>query len=698
MKFLLFIVLSVFIAAPASAAKRAFVLGNASYEELSDLRNTHADARAYADVFGELGYDVSFFTDLTLDETEEVFEAFLDQVMPGDEIVFVYSGHGWSDGGTNYLIPVDAPKQGRDRRLKRNSLPLRNGLNGVMDAFEAAGASLTVAIIDACRNNPFDPTPGTKSAGLRRGLAPVQAATGTFVIYSAGEGQEALDRLPDDPKGETLSVFTRSFIPHLKSGVSLERAISKAQVETAALAAQVHGHQQHPAYYDQTLGDTCLAGVCKAAQPVVSACDALYAEAREANACFAYDAYARTCPEHLFAPMADAYLARNCTAPEPTAQEEPARPTRRGRAEIVDYWDSAKTVAQTRMAIPDNSGWAPSLNEDGRHLVVYSKVPEGTKVAEFKVYDLLNRSRQVFDTSGLPKDRQSLIWSPERYYLIRASGDLDIYETRSNRRIAQIESRGKLGAQIRFNYKMTRMAVFWTYGGASKPMSVIETETGDVLLNTDVQLNWEEYFGVEFSPDGNRLALNQKDLPLEVWDLARDAHWTIDPTSHLVSGYMGASFFSADGARLLVTTGFTDATKAVLDIDVESGAVFSSAPFDLYLWPMVLDHPDESVPVRFAGTGDGYVLVRETDWRTLWSIRFTGDRWAHRTAFDHERGLFAAITPKGELTVHDLFSGRVLFKDSIGIAEPVMLGNTTDWQSFILATKDGTISTLMPQH
>lgn len=302
---------------PASADKLAFVLGNADYAELDDLQNTHTDAEAYAGVFKTLGYDVAYHEDLTLDATEAAFETFLDRLVPGDEVIFVYSGHGWSDGSTNYLIPTDAPRQGRDRQLKRASLALRNGFNGVLDEFEAAGAALTVAIIDACRDNPFAATPGTRSAAIKRGLAPVKAATGTFVIYSAGEGQQALDRLPDDPTGPQLSVFTRTFLPHLESGVALERAISNAQVETAALARKVNGHLQHPAYYDQTLGDTCLAGACRAT-PVAapappSQCDALFERASTTEACYAYEAYAETCTAHPMAPVAKSFIDRRCS-------------------------------------------------------------------------------------------------------------------------------------------------------------------------------------------------------------------------------------------------------------------------------------------------------------------------------------------------------------------------------------------------
>ncbi len=247
--------------------RRAFILGNSDYASLPDLENTLADAQAYNDTLGGLGFEVTYHENLDLDRMAGEFASFLATVAPGDKIVFVYSGHGWSDSATNYLIPIDAPIEGSDLKLKGASYALRNGQDGILDQLEESGAILTVAIIDACRNNPFKAPKGRKSVGMTRGLAPIDAPAGTFLIYSAGEGQEALDRLPDDAGDQRLSVFSRTFVPLLASGMALEDAISDAQVATASLAATSDGHLQTPAYYDQSLGKTCLIEGC-AAVPV----------------------------------------------------------------------------------------------------------------------------------------------------------------------------------------------------------------------------------------------------------------------------------------------------------------------------------------------------------------------------------------------------------------------------------------------
>ncbi len=107
-------------------------------------------------------------------------------------------------------------------------------------------------MLDACRDDPFA-RDGTKGGMSLKGLARMQPQKGMFVLYSAGVGQKALDRLgPDD--GEPNSVFTRKFMPILSTpGLPLVDIAKRTQVEVQALARKVH-HTQEPAYYDQVVG------------------------------------------------------------------------------------------------------------------------------------------------------------------------------------------------------------------------------------------------------------------------------------------------------------------------------------------------------------------------------------------------------------------------------------------------------------
>ncbi len=115
-------------------------------------------------------------------------------------------------------------------------------------------------VIDACRDNPF-PRTGTRMIGNTRGLAGPSLARGVFVLYSAGSGQTALDRLgKNDPNRN--SVFTRVFVEHLaKPGVHLGDLAVEVREKVAVIALNAKNdngepdpHEQTPAYYDQTIG------------------------------------------------------------------------------------------------------------------------------------------------------------------------------------------------------------------------------------------------------------------------------------------------------------------------------------------------------------------------------------------------------------------------------------------------------------
>ena len=340
------LLLACFSATLATAERRALIIGNADYDDAPDLQNTLADAAAYSDVFAALGYEVTLLKDLGRDDLEVAVAVFTDSIEPGDDAIFVFSGHGWSDGQVNYLLPTDIPTSASKKLTQLRSMPLQNGVNGVLDQMKAAGASLQVAIIDACRNNIFDPQ-GTKSFGQTRGLSRVQPAEGAFVIFSAGAGQTALDRLPTD-QGEDLSVFTRTFLPHLRAGKPLLRAMKAAQQETVVLARSI-GHPQRPAFYDETLGDVCLAGECAVtpvAQPdICGEARAVWGDVKDSGSAVILKGFAQKyaqCP--IYAGLAQSALEQIATA-------APALTPKAKEVEVVETTEVDPPVTTTPAAL-----------------------------------------------------------------------------------------------------------------------------------------------------------------------------------------------------------------------------------------------------------------------------------------------------------------------------------------------------------
>ena len=151
--------------------KLALVIGNDAYQHIDALRKARADAKSYADLLREKGFSVEDRYDLGIVDMQAAVGEFVEKIEPGDTAVFVYSGHGWSDGAHNYLLGVDVPDRASQDLLKQLSLPIRNGATGILDVFDGKRAGLKVAIIDACRDSPFQPPAGPEGLRPRARLA-----------------------------------------------------------------------------------------------------------------------------------------------------------------------------------------------------------------------------------------------------------------------------------------------------------------------------------------------------------------------------------------------------------------------------------------------------------------------------------------------------------------------------------------------
>ena len=147
-------------AAPALAETSSrWLSATTGYQNIAPLEKARADGAAYAAALREKGFVVEEGYDLTYARMNAAISTFVSGIQPGDTAVFVYSGHGWSDGTQNYLVSIDAPASASEDELAGVTTPVRNGVTGVLDRIERRGAGLRIAIIDACRDNPFDRPP-----------------------------------------------------------------------------------------------------------------------------------------------------------------------------------------------------------------------------------------------------------------------------------------------------------------------------------------------------------------------------------------------------------------------------------------------------------------------------------------------------------------------------------------------------------
>jgi uncharacterized protein len=239
----------------AAQTRRALVIGADDYRNVSKLQKAVGDARAMKAVLEKTGFAV----DLLINPDRSAFNAgiseFTAKLAPGDVALIHYSGHGVALDGENYLLPVDAP---RPDRVDKEGLKLESfALMPLIERVRATGSNVQIAIVDACRDNPYAQS-GTRSVGRRGGLVepsrrPAKGQGGFFILFSAGFGQTAADRLDDNDR-EPTSVYTRTLLRKIAvEGKPITDLAREVREDVEELASTVN-HEQRPAYYDELSG------------------------------------------------------------------------------------------------------------------------------------------------------------------------------------------------------------------------------------------------------------------------------------------------------------------------------------------------------------------------------------------------------------------------------------------------------------
>lgn len=252
---MLAVALAVLLWAGADAARAesrlALVIGNSGYAS-NPLGNPKNDAELMARALKTVGFDVVKLIDADQAAMKRAVLEFGRRLRASDAVgLFYYAGHGVQVGGENYLIPVDADiKDAEEVALSGLSL------GELLKTMERASSRLNIAILDACRDNPF---PSTTRSGTR-GLAPVRAPTGTLIAYATGPGEVALDGSgTHSPYSEALAAA----IPTI--GVSIEEVFRRTRRKVLEVTAQ----KQTPWEHSSLTGEFFFRP--KAAEPEASA-------------------------------------------------------------------------------------------------------------------------------------------------------------------------------------------------------------------------------------------------------------------------------------------------------------------------------------------------------------------------------------------------------------------------------------------
>jgi hypothetical protein len=356
-------------AAPAPNAPRrvALVFGNDAYTKIPALANARNDARTMSKFLQSLGFEVHQHLDAREKEMQDTIRKVASRVRAGDEVAFYYAGHGVAVNGNNFLLPIDVRAED-EVQVANDGLELGKLLSDL----KRKSPRFTLAIVDACRDNPFTQV-GKRNIG-GRGLVGIQAAEGEMIVYAAGPGEQALDSLSPSDKTPN-SVFTRVLIKELATpGRPLRDLLYQVQDEVARLAqtAQPKPHKQVPEVMirmTQSGNIILIPGGPNASAATLNvaathrADEETYKAAQEVGTANAYSAYLEAFPNGRYKVAAQVRLSALAAAP--SAPLIAGAPNARGLNELlreeVKLFDVGKGKVEITSYRPQGTGPFPTI-------------------------------------------------------------------------------------------------------------------------------------------------------------------------------------------------------------------------------------------------------------------------------------------------------------------------------------------------
>lgn len=276
---------------PASASRKvALVIGNGAYAE-APLKNPTNDARAIAAKLRQQGFEVVLRENATKAQMNDVVADFGEKLSEGDTALFFFAGHGIQVQGRNYLIPTDA-RITSEQRVRLETLDVE----AVLDQMAAARVSVSMVILDACRNNPFE----RRFRSVGGGLAQISAPEGTMIAYATAPGKVAAD-------GEgSNGLYTQELLKALSQpGLKVEDVFKQVRIGVA----RASGGSQVPWEASSLTGDFYFQPV--AAGTALSAADreaAFWSSVRESSDPIELQAFLEAFPNSAFAGTARARM------------------------------------------------------------------------------------------------------------------------------------------------------------------------------------------------------------------------------------------------------------------------------------------------------------------------------------------------------------------------------------------------------
>jgi hypothetical protein len=209
-------------AADSAPSRRiALVIGNSNYLN-SPLSSPAIDAKLVSEKLRAMGYRVTERVNMKRDDFLREVRDFASALAATKEStgLFYFSGHGMQVQGVNYLVPVDS-----DIRSEEDIRFQGVQVTEITARMKASGAALSVLVLDACRNNPYEKSFKSGDAGLAKTYAP----TGTFIAFAAEPGAVARQS-----SGNSPSIYTATLLKRIDSDEAFPQMFQRVANEVSS--------------------------------------------------------------------------------------------------------------------------------------------------------------------------------------------------------------------------------------------------------------------------------------------------------------------------------------------------------------------------------------------------------------------------------------------------------------------------------
>lgn len=222
----------VLVANPVWAKNYALLIGNSQYS-IGELDNPANDATDLANTLRSIGFETTVKVNVDSNAMKSLIRDFGEKLKNNDGIgLFFFAGHGVQVNGENYMLPVGFPFK-NEQEVEKNAVQA----NMILRYMEDSKNRVNVVVLDACRNNPFIKTRSLKT----RGLAPMDAPSGSLVAFSTAPGTEA-----SDGSGRN-GLYTKHLMANVKiPGMTVEQVFKRTREGVETESEREIGRRQSP--------------------------------------------------------------------------------------------------------------------------------------------------------------------------------------------------------------------------------------------------------------------------------------------------------------------------------------------------------------------------------------------------------------------------------------------------------------------